>query len=295
MLIPKTVSSLVLLVVLCATGCVTNPETGRNQLNLLSEPQEIAIGTEAAPKFLRDYGGPIPSQPIRAYVSELGLTLARTSTRPHLPWEFHVMDSSVINAFTLPGGKVFISRALLKKMENEAQLAGALGHEIGHITARHVNDRMVAQTGTSLLLIGAGIATSNSDDQWMKILGVGAETGGTIFLLRYGREQELEADEIGVKYMARNGYDPRGQIEVMKILQNESGGGRRGAEMLSTHPLPESRIRRLDALIGEKYSDVGTSDRYQFHADRFESIVRRNLAGLPPPKHTGKTKRVQPR
>ena len=122
MLIPRVASNIVLTVILLAIGCTTNPETGRNQLTLLSEAKEIAIGAEAEPKFLRDYGGAIPSEPIRSYISELGRTLAHTSTRPRLPWEFHVVDSAVVNAFALPGG-----RPAVGGWRSCGRLAGQLG------------------------------------------------------------------------------------------------------------------------------------------------------------------------
>ena len=133
---------LIFLIGLISSGCSTNLATGQSQLNFISTQREIAIGSEASPKFLEEYGGEIPSTKIKQYVSDLGQRLAAQSERPELPWEFHVIDSQVINAFALPGGKVFISRGLMAKMTNEAQLAGVLGHEIGHVTAQHVGQRM---------------------------------------------------------------------------------------------------------------------------------------------------------
>ena len=194
----------VLVLVLPVAGCVTNPETGESQWIVLEEDKEIELGREASPKFLKEYGGDIPSPPIREYVSDIGGRLAKSSSRPKLPWEFHVVDSSVINAFALPGGKVFISRALLEKMDNEAQLAGVLGHEVAHVTARHVNDRMGQRVLVSGVLIGLGVAAQTSDEDWLKVLGVGAGVGGTVYLLSYDRSQEHQADKYGVKYMVKN-------------------------------------------------------------------------------------------
>jgi len=149
-------------------ACSTNQATGRSQLNVLSRDEEINIGEEAAPQFLEEGGGPIPDQQIQQYVSNIGQRLAALSERPDLPWEFHTLDSEIINAFALPGGKVFISRGLLSKMNNEAQLAGVLGHEVGHVTAKHINDRMAAQMGVNFAVIAAGAAASFSEEDWMQ-------------------------------------------------------------------------------------------------------------------------------
>ncbi|MEX2386459.1 MAG: M48 family metalloprotease, partial [Phycisphaeraceae bacterium] len=171
--IPQWLTVLLLTVLLSvAPSCRVNPATGQRQLNVLTEQEEIAIGEENAPQFLQEYGGPIPSERVQRYVSEIGMEMARDSERPDLPWEFHTVDSGVINAFALPGGKVFISRGLMSKMQNEAQLAAVLGHEIGHVTAEHIGQQMsravAAQIGLGLL--GAAV----SDYEWGQILGLGA-------------------------------------------------------------------------------------------------------------------------
>jgi len=269
-----------------SVGCSTNPATGQSQLNMMSTSQEIAIGNEAAPNFLRDYGGPIPSPEINSYVSDLGQRLAAESERPDLPWEFHAVDSSVINAFALPGGKVFITRGLLVKMNNEAQLAGVLGHEIGHVTAQHIGQRMTQATILQGVIVGLGVAGQVSDEQWLEILGVGAQVGGSVYLLQYGRSHEHQSDELGLRYMTRLGYNPVGQIQVMEILSDASGGAR-PPEFLSTHPYPESRIERLESIIQEKYPDYDNPAKYQFAQDRFQREVLDRLKDLPPAKHTG--------
>ncbi|MAE68124.1 MAG: peptidase M48 Ste24p [Phycisphaeraceae bacterium] len=276
-----------------AGGCAVNKDTGESQWIVLNEQREIALGTEAAPKFVTDYGGPIPAEDINQYVRHIGQQLSRTSGRPQLPWEFHVVDSSVINAFALPGGKVFVSRGLLEKMDNEAQLAGVLGHEIGHVTAKHANDAMARQIGFQAVLTGIGIATQHNEGAWLKVLGVGVEQGGTVFLLRYSRAQEYESDLLGTRYMAAGGYNPRALLEVLEILK-EAGGHQEGSlQLLSTHPLPASRIKKLRQHIEQTYpsSPGGVDDGY--FRQRFADTVIRNLAALPPARHgrkaTGKS------
>lgn len=266
------------------SGCSTNPATGQSQLNILSESREITLGEEASPQFLAEYGGALPDAQVLSYVRGLGRQLAAVSERPELPWSFEVVDSSVINAFALPGGKVFISRGLLAKMTNEAQLAGVLGHEIGHVTAQHIGQQMTRATGIQLGLVVAGVAASMSDEDLLAVLGVaGGEMAAGVYLLKFGRDQEHQADELGLRYMTRLGFDPMGQVQVMRILKDASGGGG-SVEFLSTHPLPESRIERLEGMIRERYPDSGTS-AYGFGEARFDQEVLSRLRALPAAKH----------
>lgn len=269
------------------TACSVNPATGKRQFNIVGEQQEVAMGLEAAPQFTRDYGGPIPSSDIRNYISDIGMTLARVSERTDLPWEFTCVDSAVINAFALPGGKVFMSRGLLAQLDNEAQLAGVLGHEIGHITAQHIGQQMSHAMGLQVVLAGLSVASSRSNNEWVKVLGVGAQTGGSVYLLKFGRDQESEADALGMRYMSRVGYNPAAQMQVMQILQKASQGGGRQPEFLSTHPYPETRIARIEQALRTEYSDYENLNKYAFHHERFKSYVLDPLKTLPSPRHTG--------
>lgn len=265
------------------TACSTNQATGRSQLNVLSEEQEISIGEKAEPQFLEEGGGPIPDPAIQQYVSDLGHRLAALSERPDLPWEFHTLNSEMINAFALPGGKVFVSRGLMEKMTNEAQLAGVLGHEVGHVTAKHINDRMARQMIVSAIVAGAGVAAQTSDDEYVRVLGgTAAGAGGTLYLLSFSRGQEHESDELGIRYMVKAGYNPRGQVQVMKILKDAAGGG--GVEWLQTHPLPQSRIDELRDLIAEKYAYTRNNPNFKLGEDSFKRNVLDRLAKLPEPK-----------
>lgn len=276
------------LMMLAAAGCQVNPETGRNQWIVLPEDQEITVGQDAAPQFLESYGGSLPSEPIRQYVNDIGGKLAASSTRPNLPWQFYVVDSSVINAFALPGGPVFISRGLLERMDNEAQLAGVLGHEVGHVTARHINDQVARSQVHQMVLAGIGLANRQAESAWLEALGVGADFGGSLYLLKFSRDQEHESDWLGVKYMTANGYNPYGQVQLMEILRDAGGsGGRPAFAWLSTHPLPKKRIAELKAHLLEKYPDYETNPNYHYHRDRFHQQVLAPLSNLPPPKHTG--------
>ncbi|XAL99296.1 M48 family metallopeptidase [Phycisphaeraceae bacterium D3-23] len=274
-------------------GCTTNPATGRSQLLALSWEEEIEMGAEAAPQFLDQSGGQVGDQIVVAFVSQLGHQLAAQSENPDLEWEFFVLDSSVINAFALPGGKVFISRGLLEKMTNEAQLAGVLGHEIGHVTARHGNERMTKAIGVQVLAAGVAIGGAASGSEWGQYLGLGTAAGGQLYLLKYSRSNESEADQLGVRYMTNLGYNPVGQIQVMEILR-EAGGGGGGPEWLATHPAPDTRITDLENLITEEYPEYDAAPPvYRFGAATFKDNVLNRLAQLPPASH-GNAAFIQP-
>lgn len=263
-------------------GCSTNPATGKRQFNILSTNREITVGNEAAPGFVDGYGGPIPSARIQSYVSNLGQRLAANSERADLPWEFTVLNANVINAFALPGGKVFITRGLLAKLENEAQLAGVLGHEIGHVTAQHIGQQMTGSLLLKTAVIGIGLANRHGDSDWLKVLGIGAETGGAVYLLKFGRDQEIESDTLGLRYMTRLGYSPIGQLQVMEILAAESKNPSKLTEILSTHPLPKTRITHLEKYIQKHYPDHDNPSLYRFNFDQFKSSVLDELKRLPP-------------
>ncbi len=273
--------------VMAGGGCSTNPATGARQLNAFSMEREIAMGAEAAPQFVESYGGVIPSPEIQAYVSNIGHRLAESSELPDLPWEFFVVDSQVINAFALPGGKVFMSRGLMAQLTSEAELAGVLGHEIGHVTGRHGGQQMTRAIGIQVAAAGLGIAGEIADEDALRYMGLGTSAGGAVYLLKYGRDQETQADSLGMRYMTRNGYNPVGQLRVMEVLQAASGTGGRPPEFFSTHPYPETRIERINEEIHDHYADYEDTSKYSFRQDEYKTQVLDRLAKLPPPKHTG--------
>ncbi len=276
---------LVLSAAVMLTACSTNPTTGRLQYNALTTEQEIALGSEAAPELTQEYGGEVQDAQLRGYIAQVGQRMVpyTEGDAPSLPWEFVLLDSDVINAFALPGGKVFMSRGLAERMTNEAQLASVLGHEIGHVTARHVNDR-IAQTTVvqGVLTVGIGLLGTASDSGMMnaaieQIVGA----GGQGYLLKFNRDQEHEADELGVRYMVAAGYDPMGAVQLQQLLRDASEGSR-PPEILSTHPLPESRIRNLRDDIERNYPFAVNNPEYQLHEQRFQEMFLSRLATLPP-------------
>ncbi len=266
------------------TGCSTNATTGRLQYDSLSPEQEIALGIEAAPGLTQEYGGEVSDPNLRGYFAQVGQRMVQFTegNAPSLPWEFTLLDSEVINAFALPGGKVFMSRGLAERMTNEAQLASVIGHEIGHVTARHVNDRITrSRVVSGVLTVGIAAIGSMSDSGSManaaqQIIG----TGGKGYLLKFSRDQEHEADALGVRYMVRAGYDPLGAVQVQQILKSASEGPR-NLEIMSTHPLPQSRITKLKRMIDKDYAYTRNSAEYHLYSDRFEAAFLSRLAVLP--------------
>lgn len=254
-----------------AWGCSTNPTTKRSQFILLSRDQEVALGAQSKPQLVQEFGGEVARADLRTYVNEVGMRLVQTTAEddpslPGLPWEFTLLDSDVINAFALPGGKVFMSRGLAQLMTNEAQLAGVLGHEIGHVTARHTNERFSkAAAAEAGLGIGGALLGSSISAQVVSRL---ANKGTELALMSYGRGQESESDTLGVMYMTRCKYDPQGQVQVMEILKQASKGSN-PPEILSTHPLPETRIHDLENLLKEKYPNATAANGYQLKEKEF--------------------------
>jgi predicted Zn-dependent protease len=258
----KTAGAAAALMMAVAAGCSTNEATGRSQFNIMSREEEISLGTQAKPELVQEFGGEVERQEIKSYVTEVGAKLSQVTegANPTLPWEFTVLDSDVINAFALPGGKVFISRGLMAKMTNEAQLAGVLGHEVGHVTARHTNDRYTRAIGMQL---GLGVAELlvNESAVAAAITQVAAQ-GTQIALLSYDRGQELESDSLGMRYMTRIGYNPAGQAQVMQILK-DAMSGERGPEMLSTHPFPETRIEAIEKALAGEYAHTQANTAFK--------------------------------
>src|ERR1700722_12386359 len=200
---------LVLLLGLC--GCSTNPVTGKSELMLLSEEQEVFLGVQNYQFMQQAEGGDYTTDTaVQKYVSEVGWRLAKVSDRPHLPYEFVVLNNSIPNAWSLPGGKIAIYRGLLQELNSEAELAAVLGHEIVHSAARHTAQRM--QRGMLLETGMIGLSQLFEGHKYEDLLLQGAGFGAGIIFFKYSREDEREADLYGIKYMVAAGYDPQAAV-----------------------------------------------------------------------------------
>ncbi|PHQ28038.1 M48 family metalloprotease [Leeuwenhoekiella nanhaiensis] len=222
-----------------------NPYTGRTQSVSLTTEEEIAIGLQNAPIMAEQHGGMHPDQQLQNMVDRVGKKLVDNTIARETPYqyEFHLLrDPKTVNAFALPGGQIFITYALLERLSTEDQLAGILGHEIGHVVGRHSAERIAQSELANTVAAGAQVGAD---------AGMLASQLGQTLLLKNGRGDELESDDLGVKFMLEAGYDPEALIEVMQILK-EASGGQRVPEFQSSHPDPENRIAKIKEAI-EKY------------------------------------------
>lgn len=260
---------LVLLLLLASSACVKNPVTGKRQLSLIGREQEIQLGQEAKGDIAQQIGL-VENPELQQYVSNIGMALAKKSERPELPWSFQVLDDPTVNAFALPGGPIFVTRGLLTHLTNEAQLAIVLGHEIGHVTAKHAVSLISKQ---QLAQLGLGIGTILLPED-LRGLGQVASAGTGLLFLKYGRDAERQSDELAFKYALGGGYDVREMSSVFQTLGAVGGGEGRLPEWLSTHPDPENRVARSQELLAQTKANYEQlqKDRAQY-LDRLEGTV----------------------
>ena len=221
----------------------------------ISEREEMSMGRQLHPKFEAESGGLYPDSQVQQYVNQVGLSVARYAGRPTLDWRFAVVNSSQVNAFAVPGGYIYITQGLLFRLTNEAQLAGVLGHESGHIARRHTVKQIGRTRTTQGLSTVVGVVGGLFGYGWA---GDVTSAVGSLSLMSYSREQEHEADIEGLKYISQAGYNPQGLVQLMKILQS-SGGGKGAPEFLSTHPNPGNRVEYLADEIQKKYFEAARS------------------------------------
>ena len=266
----KLRNTLAVLAVL-ATACtpVVNPATGERQYTSMSQADEVKLGRQEHPKLLAEYGGAYDQAALQRYVTRIGNRLVTVSELPDLKFTFTVIDSDIVNAFALPGGYVYVTRGLLALAENEAEVAGVLAHEIGHVTARHTAQRMqqqqYGQIGTGLAAVAGAILLGETGAQLgQQLAGAGAQ----LWVAGYSREQEFQADELGVRYLAKAGYDPQAMATFLDALERndrlqqklagraDSAGG--AGDWLASHPRTLDRVQRAAT---EADASIATGDR----------------------------------
>jgi beta-barrel assembly-enhancing protease len=228
-----------------------NPVTGETQYVNLTVDQEIALGLQAAPELAQQFGGLDPDRQASARVEEIGQRLVANSSAARSPYEYNfylLADTQTINAFALPGGQIFITRALYERLPQDSELAGVLGHEIGHVVGRHSAEQIAKARLTEGLAGAAVIATYDPENPASAGSAQIAAIVGQLLNMRWGREHELESDFLGVCFMGSGGYDPQALIQVMNVLA-ESRQGQGPPEFFSTHPNPENRIQRIEEAI----------------------------------------------
>jgi predicted Zn-dependent protease len=250
---------------LVPSGCARNPVTGKNELSLVSESQEIEMGKESAQQVAQSIGF-YEDPAVQAYVSEIGMKMAKASERPNLPWEFHVVNDASVNAFALPGGFIYVTRGLMTSINDEAELATVVGHEIGHVTNRHSVQQI---SKAQLAQLGLGLGSILSSDV-ARMAGL-ASQGLSILFLKYSRDAENQADQAGFRYALNENYDVREMANVFATLDriSQTSGGGRLPEWLATHPNPGTRIEntqaRLDTLHRSLSNTIVNREGYLQH------------------------------
>ncbi len=263
---------------LALTHCAQNPVTGDKDFVLMSEQQEIRMGAQAHQDVLREYAA-LDHPALQAYVNEVGQRLAKQSHRPNLQWHFTVVDSPDVNAFALPGGYVYITRGIMAYLNSEAELAGVVGHEIGHVTARHGVRQQSVATAAGLGAVLGSILVPGLDNQAGSTL---LQSLAQAWTAGYGREHELESDRLGAQYLAKSGYNPQAMIEVIGVLKNQELFAAEQAKRdgrqphtyhgtFDTHPDNDARLRQV----------VGEADKYAVASPREgRSEYLQNMAGV---------------
>jgi len=233
------------------TSCAVNPVTGQQQLMLVSEAQEIDMDAKSSPhQFSADYGA-VQDDTLNGYLARTGRSLAAISHRPRMPYSFRAVNANYVNAYAFPGGSIAATRGILLKMESEAELAALLGHELGHVNARHTAEIMSKNMVTSAVVGGvtAWVGSAGGFGQVASQLGM---LGSGALLASYSRSNERQADALGLEYMVRSGYSPKGMVGLMELLNTLSRGHNSAADLLfATHPMSGERYRTaVDAVNG---------------------------------------------
>lgn len=249
-------------------GCAVNPITGQEEFMLFGQQEDVEIGRKYAPEIEKQMGGSIPSEPLQNYLDTVGQKIARVSHDRPYEYSFTAVDDKTVNAFALPGGYIFITKGMLKKLDTEAQLAAIFSHEIVHIVARDSSAAMSRDIGINVLL-----SAVISEDTPQSIT-TAANLTNQILGLKYSRTDEQQADMAGLDYLVSAGYNPYGMVETMQMLQNEQQSG--SIEFLSTHPNPGNRVGYLTQKIQTNYSNLSELkvERQAYHRNVLANLNR---------------------
>ncbi|GAA4384477.1 M48 family metalloprotease [Hymenobacter koreensis] len=256
-------------VLLVAASCATNPVTGKREVMLVSKGQELAMGQQSDPAVTAQFGL-YPDQKLQNFINEKGKQMGAISHQPNLTYTFRVVDSPVINAFAIPGGYVYFTRGIMAHFNNEAQFAGVLGHEIGHVTARHSakqqTNAIIGQVG----LMGAMIASPR-----IAQFGEQAMQGMQLLFLKFGRDDESQSDELGVEYSSKIGYDAKEMADFFQTLQREQAksGTEAIPDFLSTHPNPGDRYNRVHQLAEQWKQKNGNPQNLKVNRDQYLKLI----------------------
>jgi predicted Zn-dependent protease len=267
----KALAAVAITSFLAVEGCSTNPVTGKSQLVLISEQEEVATGNQYYPITTQLSEGEVPHRDIQSLVKRVGMSMARISERPNLPWDFNVVDSNQPNAYALPGGKISITRGLVSKMQTEDQLASVLAHEIGHVTAKHAVVSASRQQLLGAVLGVGGAVLETTGTPGAGAIQLASQIGATLLVQKYSRDQERQSDELGLKYMTAAGYNPRAFVDTMEILQAAARQEPSKFETLFTsHPVTSERIQTAQERLASGYVEA---QNRPMHTDEFRRAI----------------------
>ena len=246
------------------TGCATNPVTGQRQLMLVSESGEISADQQNSPhQFSSDYGA-VQDQALNNYVAQVGSALSGVSHRSNMPYTFRAVNATYVNAYAFPGGSIAATRGILLELKNEAELAGLLGHEIGHVSARHTAERMSKGMILSGILTGAVIYSDSRGGDWTDVVNIGGQFAAGALLAHYSRDDERQADALGMEYMAKAGYNPEGMVGLMEVLVGLSDHKPSAIEMMfATHPMSDERLQTARDKTSVDYQAMASLPFYE--------------------------------
>jgi predicted Zn-dependent protease len=260
-----------------AAGCATNPVTGQSQFMTVSEEEEIQIDRQYSPlQFSSDFG-PAQEGALNAYVDGIGRSMAARSHRPHMPFSFRVVNATYINAYAFPGGSIACTRGILLNLDNEAELAALLGHEIGHVNARHTAEQMSKGQLSSILVGGLSIIAEVAAPGMGQVASALGGAGAGAFLASYSRDNERQADALGTEYMVQSGYSPAGMVGLMEMLNGLNKSRPSSIEvMFATHPMSEERYQTAVRAARTTFADSRNlplnRERYMDTTARLRSI-----------------------
>jgi predicted Zn-dependent protease len=253
-------------------GCATDPVTGQTTLVGLSEEDEVAIDRRQSPHQLSSDYGAVQDQRLNGYLTQIGSSMAGRSHRPQMPYSFRAVNANYVNAYAFPGGSVATTRGILLELNNEAELAALLGHEVGHVNARHAAEQAGRGLVTSLLVAGAAIATAAAGyGDYAGLVQVGGMIGGSALLAKYSRDNEREADSLGLEYMTRAGYSPVGMVGLMDMLQRQSKEKPNMLEaMFASHPMSDERYATARTEAEGTYA---AAQAFPTHQERYMDMT----------------------
>lgn len=261
-----------------AAGCATNPVTGQSQFMLMGEGEEIRLDKTASPhQFSADYGQTQDSA-LNSYVAGVGKALNRVSHRPHMPYNFHVVNATYVNAYAFPGGSIAVTRGILAELDNEAELAALLGHELGHVNARHTASRMSKGKLLGALVGGATLLAGAKSKTLGDLAGTLGGAGAGLLLASYSRDDERQADDLGMEYMVRAGYTPEGMVGLMDVLRSMNKRQPSAIEtMFATHPMSSERyetaVKSSRTRFGDKKGQSLNRERYMDSTARLRKLA----------------------